>query len=198
MPYLRRKCYCRAWHFDALKTIIYMTNCLYRFLVALCGLAPMSIAASGSDPSLGWESIFAHLVIAVCVCVIAALSLKCLFDKIRSDGCAMNVSGEMIVSVSQRREGLVLYFMSYIMPFFLNGSTSTRFWVFCIVILLVASFVSSGIANNPMLRLLGFKFYDVQMKSGITQLYITKQSPQQIIRGFRANMFESDVLIQKE
>lgn len=95
-----------------------MTDCLYRFLVALCGLAPMSIAASGSDPSLGWESIFARLAIAVCVCVIAALSLKCLFDKIRSDGCAMNVSGEMIVSVSQRREGLVLYFMSYIMPFF--------------------------------------------------------------------------------
>lgn len=53
-------------------------------------------------------------------------------------------------------------------------------------------------ANNPMLRLLGFKFYDVQMKSGITQLYISKQSPQQIIRGFRANMFESDVLIQKK
>lgn len=175
-----------------------MTNCLYRFLVALCGLAPMSIAASESDPSLGWESIFARLAIAVCVCVIAALSLKCLFDKIRSDGCAMNVSGEMIVSVSQRREGLVLYFMSYIMPFFLNGATSIRFWVFCIVILLVASFVSSGIANNPMLRLLGFKFYDVQMKSGITQLYISKQSPQQIIRGFRANMFESDVLIQKK
>lgn len=58
--------------------------------------------------------------------------------------------------------------------------------------------MSSGIANNPMLRLLGFKFYDVQMKSGITQLYISKQSPQQIISGFRANMFESDVLIQKK
>lgn len=47
--------------------------------------------------------------------------------------------------------------------------------------------MSSGIANNPMLRLLGFKFYDVQMKSGITQLYITKQSPQQIIRGVSLN-----------
>lgn len=72
------------------------------------------------------------------------------------------------------------------------------FWIFCIVTILIASALSSGISNNPMLYALGFKFYDIQMRSRINLLYISKESPQSIItNGIRAFQFESDTLIQR-
>ena len=82
------------------------------------------------------------------------------------------------------------------MPLFLGESVEMEFWIFCLIAIAIASLFTTGISNNPLINVLGYKFYSIQMSSGITQLYISREQPQKIINGFYAIIYDSNTLIQ--
>lgn len=181
-----------------------MPNSLFRFLISILGLAPMSFAilvakpSSKSSAETSLSAVSLNFLYALAICAVALIILKLTISLAKNHFNDIFIEESQILSISQRRNGLLPYFLSYIMPIFLGESAAMPFWIFCIVTILIASALSSGISNNPMLYALGFKFYDIQMRSRINLLYISKESPQSIItNGIRAFQFESDTLIQR-
>lgn len=168
-----------------------MVSFLYRFAISVLGLAPMSFAifVTGankynfiqtliptttlidiSNDLIKIVNIFIGFLAAICICATACFLLNLLINKIQRAGNNLLTPKTKIVSVTQQPSTLLPYFLSYVMPLFLGESIEMEFWAFCFVALLIASFFTAGISNNPLINVLGYKFYTIQMKSGIAQL----------------------------
>ena len=177
-----------------------MTNVLYRFLISILGLAPMSLAffvASHNNDQLSIIYVGIGFIKGCFICLVACLFLKIIIRSIARGSPIITIQGTNIKGISQNRGGLTPYFLSYIIPLFLSDAAKSSFWIFCIISLLIASLFSSGVYNNPIFSFLRYKFYNIELNSGINLLYITKESPQEIIDGLTAIVYEDDVIIQR-
>lgn len=194
-----------------------MVSFLYRFVISVLGLAPMSFAifVTGANKCSSAQAIILQntsidisdnlikilnisigFFVALFICATACFLLNLLINTIRRTGNSLLISKTEIESVTQQSSTLLPYFLSYVMPLFLGESIEMEFWAFCFVAIIIASFFTTGISNNPLINILGYKFYTIQMKSGVTQLYISKERPQAIINGFNAIIYDENTIIQ--
>lgn len=180
-----------------------MISFLYRFLISILGLAPMSFAifVAGQEEYevvqvIVLPKILIGFLVAFCICFIACWILNLLLNKIRHASASHHIAKVKIETVAQQPTTLLPYFLSYVMPLFLGESIEMEFWLFCLIAIAIASLFTTGISNNPLINVLGYKFYSIQMKSGVNQVYISRERPQTIINGFYAIIYDDNTLIQ--
>lgn len=174
-----------------------MVGFLYRALIALVGLTPISFAilCKGNSDD-GVVPLISSVVLACFVCFLAHVLLKQIFRLIIRNCTTFTLDKSEISAVNPKRSGLQMYFMAYMLPLFLGDSTTTSFVILCLVGLIIASLSTTSIIDNPMIYTLGYKFYEIQTKTGITYLLISKNSPQSIIRGVEGIIYNNDTVIQ--
>lgn len=141
-------------------------------------------------------SIVIGFLVALAICAGACLLLNLLLYAIRHTCRSITIDKSKIENITQQPSTLLPYFLSYVMPLFLGESVEMEFWIFCLIAIAIASLFTTGISNNPLINVLGYKFYSIQMSSGITQLYISRERPQKIINSFYAIIYDSNTLIQ--
>lgn len=180
-----------------------MISFLYRFAISILGLAPMSFAVfvAGQKEyefvqTIALPKILIGFSVAFCICFVACFILNILLNKIRHTSTSHHIVKAKIETVAQQPSTLLPYFLSYVMPLFLGESIEMEFWLFCLMAIAIASLFTTGISNNPLISVLGYRFYVIQMKSGVSQIYISRERPQTIINGFYAVIYDDNTLIQ--
>ncbi len=148
-----------------------MLNRIVRVLLALTAISPLSVSlaylfARGQKYAWAIGALFACIAfgwLAQRIIVTAATKLE-----------TLPVS---IVKARSADKEVIGFFVAYALPLILRGQSNPDLgsWLFAALMLFVVLWGTHAMQVNPVLGLLGFHFYEVETKGGITYLMITKR-----------------------
>ena len=119
------------------------------------------------------------------VCAVALFVFHIWIEKVKRDQSEVSLNP---VSVVQRRSGPTAYFMAYVLPIVLGSDSISSPTIFLVVVLLLLfCFFSESEENNPIAKLMGYRFYDVTTQDGITFLVMSKAVIQDIRKSWLDN-----------
>lgn len=178
-----------------------MINTLYRWLFILLGMAPLSIGllAAGAE---NWGQFIGRFILGLFVCVLSGVGFRSWIKQVIRDQERVDLS---FSSVVKRRGGADTYFLAYVLPLFV-GDRLADFQVAGVLFLFAfVCFFSEVESNNPVAKVLGYRFYDIETGNGNSVLVMSKKSIPEILRNSEnANrqmsviMFDDSFAIQAE
>ena len=153
-----------------------MVNSLYRWLFAVLGLSPIAVGLFCSG-ARDVEAVAIGALKGIAVVLVAVWLfrrwLRCLDRR-----CARVQMSP--VTVSAVRSSPAAYFLAYVMPVVLGGHVSFAATMLIAGMLVFVCFFSESEDNNPVAKLLGYRFYEVSTSCGQTYLLMTKATMQTI------------------
>ena len=153
-----------------------MVNIFYRWAFVFLGLAPLSVGLFSAGAS-DWESVLLGVGAGVMLCVLACLMFT---GWIKAVSAIPEQIPLVFVSINKRREGASAYFMAYVLPLLVGGQVPKYVLWVLVPIFAIACFFTEAEANNPIARLMGYKFYEVVSPSGNTFLVMSKYNMQSL------------------
>lgn len=165
-----------------------MINGFYRFLFCLIGLSPMSIgflcrkADSFCDVIMG-------VLFGVAVCIVAMFLFSLWRGKVLREIASIELAP---VAVKKQKSGPTGYFFAYILPLLLATTGSDWLLIAIVALMLLASLKAHEIETNPVVELMGYRFYEVDLRSGIT-ISVLSRAPIQAINSTLRTVQVSDV-----
>ena len=155
-----------------------MVNKFYRWVFVFLGLTPLSIglfAAGASD----LKAACFDVLLGLALCSLACVMFNAWIRKVSKGPEKIPL---IFVSVNKKRESASAYFLAYVLPL-LAGGQVPRYVLWVIVpIFAFICFFTEAESNNPIARLLGYKFYDVMTPQGNSFLVMSK-CDMQTLRG---------------
>ena len=92
--------------------------------------------------------------------------------------------------------------MAYVLPILLGGSISVWAIALLIIIFFLLSLFLEAEENNPIVRILGYNFYEITNKEGVTVLLMSKMNIRDLSqlknKGLYCIWFDDAFCIQKE
>lgn len=108
-------------------------------------------------------------------------------------------------SIAKRRGGADSYFLAYVLPLFIGDHLAGFQLIGLISLFAIVCFFSEVASNNPVAKMLGYRFYDIETGDGNSVLVMSKMSIPEILRNKKdANrqmsvvMFDDSFAIQVE
>lgn len=171
-----------------------MLSLVYRVLLAVVGMAPMSFAIlcagkRSTDLAMG-------VVLSVASCIAGMLILLFVMRPVVRRLPLAEIKAP--VSISPRRDNLFAYGLAYVIPLLFGDSVDAQVITSAVLALLVAACVSSQLTNIPLLLLIGYRFYDVGLPSGVMVLVVSRRPPQALKHGIQAIRVSEDSYIEWE
>lgn len=118
----------------------------------------------------------------IALCILACLVFKVW---IRAVSNVPERTALVIVSITKRRDGASAYFLAYVLPLLVGESVSQYvLWVLIPLFALVCFFAEAE-SNNPIARLMGYKFYEVTTPNGRSFLVMSKCEMQSLRDGLK-------------
>ncbi len=148
-----------------------MLGRLVRVLLALTAIAPLSISLAyvfASQHNFVW----AGLAIACCL-ALGAIALWI----IRRASTQLEQLPIVIQKAKSADKEVIGFFVAYALPLVFRGQSAPDLegWLFTGAMLLFVLWSTHAIQVNPVLGVMGFHFYEVEAKGGITYLLITRR-----------------------
>lgn len=156
-----------------------MVNTFYRWVFVFLGLAPLSVGLFSAGAS-DWESVLSGVGIGTALCILACLAFKAW---IRAVSNAPEKTPLIFVSITKRRESASAYFLAYVLPLLVGGSVSQYVLWGLIPLFALVCFFTEAESNNPVARLMGYKFYEVTTPGGNSFLVMSKCDMQSLRGG---------------
>ena len=155
-----------------------MINVFYRWMFVLLGMAPLSIGllAAGSD---GWLQFVKAVVVGVIFTCLACAFFCFWVNKVAKDQERLTIKLSRVV---KRRGGADSYLMAYILPLMVGEQLADFELIGLMCLFAFVSFFSEVESNNPVAKMLGYRFYDVETIGGNNLLIMSKLSMQDILR----------------
>lgn len=147
-----------------------MVNAFYRWIFVFLGLSPLSIGLFSAGAS-DWESGLTGVGCGTALCVLSCFLFKVW---IRAVCGAPEKIPLVFVSLSKRREGASAYFLAYVLPLLVGGKIQENVLLWTVPIFAFICFFTEAESNNPIARLLGYKFYEVTTPNGNNFLVMSK------------------------
>ncbi len=147
-------------------------------MFVLLGMAPLSIGllAAGSD---GWLQFALAVAVGMIFTCLACFFFCFWVGKVVKDQERIAIKLSRVV---KRRGGADTYLLAYVLPL-LVGEKLTEFELLGLLCLFAfVSLFSEVESNNPLAKMLGYRFYDVETIGGNSLLIMSKLSMQDILR----------------
>ncbi|MEM5387888.1 hypothetical protein VSR68_30500 [Paraburkholderia phymatum] len=148
-----------------------MLNRVVRILLALTAIAPLSI-------SLAFLFAKAHRYLWALAALAGCLALGGLARWIIAQaGARLEVLPINIVKARSADKEVIGFFIAYALPLILRGQATPDLeaWLFAAGMLLFVLWGTHTLQVNPVLGVMGYHFYEVDTKGGITFLMITRR-----------------------
>jgi hypothetical protein len=148
-----------------------MLGKLVRILLALTAIAPLSVSLAYVFAK---EHHFLWAAIAAACCVgLGAIALF-IINKASSTFQDLPIT---ILKVKSADKEVIGFFVAYALPLVFRGSSSPDLdgWLFTGGMLLFVLWSTHAIQVNPILGVIGFHFYEVEVKGGVSYLLITRR-----------------------
>ena len=147
-----------------------MINSFYRWVFVFLGLASLSVGLFSAGAS-DWESVFVGVIIGVVLCILACFVFKAWIWAVSN---VPDKTSLRFVSVTKRRDGAFAYFLAYVLPLLVGESVSQYVLWGLVPLFALVCFFTEAESNNPIARLMGYKFYEVTTSDGKTYLVMSK------------------------
>ena len=152
-----------------------MLNSLAKWLLALTSLAPVlgGLFLSHLDQGEPWKNGLHYLIIAFLLFILCWLLLNKYASK------ELEIEPLHIKEFDRRDMEMLTFLLIYLLPFIQSADPLfARGWLTNIYVISIITlvFVDVGAFQfNPMMRLIGYRFYIVKNQDGISYLLISKQ-----------------------
>lgn len=156
-----------------------MVNTLYRWPFVLLGMAPLSIGlfAAGAE---NWVRFVCGIALGLFVCLLAGIVFRFWVKQVvkAQEKVVLKFS-----SIAKRRGGADSYFLAYVLPLFVGDHLASFQLMGLISLFAIVCFFSEVESNNPLAKILGYRFYDIETGEGNSVLVMSKKSIPEILRG---------------
>ena len=155
-----------------------MVSSLYRFMFVFLGFSPVSIglfcagAKNFSETMIGLLEGFFVICIAV---FFFKQWLRYVRSQINSDAVVCQIQ-----TIAEKRSASSTYFLAYVLPLMLGTEIPKGVVVAIVITFAFVCFVNESEDNNPLARLLRYRFYDVTSPHGQTFLVMSKRTMQEL------------------
>jgi hypothetical protein len=148
-----------------------MLGRLVRILLALTAIAPLSVSLAYVFAS---ESQYLWAFAAAMVCLLLGASALWV---IREAGARLERLPIAIVKAKSADKEVIGFFVAYALPLVFRGQYAPDLagWLVAGGMLLFVLWSTHAIQVNPVLGVLGFHFYEVEARGGITYLLISRK-----------------------
>lgn len=160
----------------------YLMNNLYRALISLATVFPLSITFSylyadwllDSLPECGANLIEEHfpprLFFVFCACALNFILGKIILSYLEYVAKGLDRHPIKINSIKELGTDSLLAYLPYVLPLFIDQGEHQEpmGWLLGAVLLLILSWASMTIAFSPLLRICGMRFFEATLPDGIT------------------------------
>ena len=108
-------------------------------------------------------------------------------------------------SIAKRRSGADSYFLAYVLPLLVGDHLADFQIIGLLFLFAIICFFSEAESNNPLAKILGYRFYDIETGKGNTVLVMSKKCVPEILkkrkngnRQISVIMFDDSFAIQVE
>jgi len=149
----------------------------FRILLALTAIAPLSISLAYVFAS---QQRFVWAAAAACCCVgLGALALWII-------RCASRQLEQLPIVIQKAKSAdkeVIGFFVAYALPLVFRGQSAPDLagWLVAAAMLVFVLWSTHAIQVNPILGVMGFHFYEVEARGGITYLLITQRKITNVI-----------------
>lgn len=149
-----------------------MLGRLVRVLFALTAIAPLSVSLAYIYTSRENNLLYAGIAVAACI-ALGLLSLL-IVNKARSKLERLPIA---IAKAKSADKEVIGFFVAYVLPLVFRGQSAPELgaWLMAAAMLMFVLWSTHSLQVNPVLGMLGFHFYEVETKDGITFLMITSR-----------------------
>jgi hypothetical protein len=149
-----------------------MLGRLIRVLFALTAIAPLSVSLAYIYAAHENNFIFAGIAVAACV----ALGLLSLWI-VNLAQCKLERLPIVIQKAKSADKEVIGFFVAYVLPLVFKGQSAPELgaWILAAAMLMFVLWSTHSLQVNPVLGMLGFHFYEVETKDGITFLMISRR-----------------------
>lgn len=155
-----------------------MISTLYRWVFVSLGMAPLSIgiSAAGAD---NWVRFVCGIAVGLFVCLLAGIVFLLWVKQVlkAQERVDLNFS-----SIAKRRGGADSYFLAYVLPLFVGDHLAVFQSVGLFSLFAIVCFFSEVESNNPLAKILGYRFYDIETGDGNSILIMSKKSIPEILK----------------
>ncbi|MGA7778246.1 MAG: hypothetical protein WCA85_11115 [Paraburkholderia sp.] len=154
-----------------------MLSRLVRILLALTAIAPLSISLAylfARDKKYVWAAL------AFSCCLLLGAAARWIIARASS---TLETLPVVILKARSADKEVIGFFVAYALPLVLRGQSAPDFggWLFAGGMLLFVLWGTHTLQVNPVLGVMGFHFYEVDTKGGITYLMITRRKISNIL-----------------
>jgi hypothetical protein len=148
-----------------------MLGRLIRILLALTAIAPLSVSLAyvfASQRNFVWAA-----VAALCCIGLGAIALWI----IRRASETLEQLPIVIQKAKSADKEVIGFFVAYALPLVFRGQTAPDLagWLVAAAMLLFVLWSTHAIQVNPVLGVMGYHFYEVEAKGGVTYLMISRR-----------------------
>lgn len=148
-----------------------MLNWLAKLLLTSTAIAPVLITYAwvAFQADEGWQAVF---LLGACIVLIVICMLMLRYSKKHLE--RVKFSATTVEAADRENMGFLLL---YLLPLFTAQFTALNWQVWVPAIVIFAAVVATGYSYhfNPLLGLMGWHFYKVSTKEGVTYVLITKK-----------------------
>ena len=148
-----------------------------RAIFALSLMMPI-VLASFIKFACDWLDLGINILVGVFLCFLMIKLLKFYLLRISNQ---ISPEYETFIRISPRKNSTVVFFIIYIVPILFSDKISIYPAVGLAVLLFILLFFVNVIDDNPLLRVMGYRVYDVETSAGLTLMLISKKTPQQLL-----------------
>lgn len=150
-----------------------MLGRLIRILFAMTAIAPISVSLAYIYAA--HERNIAYACIAIVACI--ALGVLCFFIVNQAKSKLERLPIVIQKAKSSDKE-VIGFFVAYVLPLVFKGESTPELgaWLLAAAMLMFVLWSTHSLQVNPVLGMLGFHFYEVETKDGITFLLISRRT----------------------
>jgi hypothetical protein len=150
-----------------------MLSKFIRVFFALTAISPLSISLAYIYAVHEKNLLYAGIAILVCI-ALGLLSIA-IVHRARSNLERLPIVVQKAKSADKEVIG---FFIAYVLPLVFKGESAPELgaWILAAAILLFVLWSTHSLQVNPILGMLGYHFYEVETKDGITFLLITRRN----------------------
>jgi hypothetical protein len=150
-----------------------MLGRLIRILFAMTAIAPISVSLAYIYAA--HERNIAYACIAILACI--ALGVLC-FSIVNQAKSKLERLPIVIQKAKSSDKEVIGFFVAYVLPLVFKGESTPELgaWLLAAAMLMFVLWSTHSLQVNPVLGMLGFHFYEVETKDGITFLLISRRT----------------------
>lgn len=148
-----------------------------RILLALTTIAPISVSLAFL---FSRERKYEWAVGAFLFCLFLGWLARRIIDRASAK---LEILPVTIIKAKSADKEVIGFFVTYALPLILRGQSSPDLpgWLFAVAMLIFVLWGTHTLQVNPVLGVMGFHFYEVEVKGGITYLMITRKKISNIL-----------------